>query len=105
MKPGKPSRTAVMVCSWRAFAQGRTPVARFDDPTALQLLPDDVRRTVEQQRTAGPPRGLLAGFSRAFLEARAQMIVARTVEIDDAIRAANNPQVVILGAGLDGRAW
>jgi methyltransferase (TIGR00027 family) len=33
------------------------------------------------------------------------MMVARTVAIDDAIRAAAHPQVVLLGAGLDGRAW
>jgi methyltransferase (TIGR00027 family) len=33
------------------------------------------------------------------------MMVARTVAIDDAIREAAAPQVVILGAGLDGRAW
>ena len=33
------------------------------------------------------------------------MVVARTVAIDAAIREAASPQVVILGAGLDGRAW
>jgi len=29
----------------------------------------------------------------------------RTIAIDDAIRERSSPQVVILGAGLDGRAW
>lgn len=33
------------------------------------------------------------------------LMIARTVAIDDAIRASAAPQVVILGAGLDGRAW
>ena len=33
------------------------------------------------------------------------MMVSRTVAIDEAVRAAASPQVVILGAGLDGRAW
>jgi methyltransferase (TIGR00027 family) len=33
------------------------------------------------------------------------LMVARTVEIDDAIRGAVSPQLVILGAGLDGRAF
>jgi methyltransferase (TIGR00027 family) len=33
------------------------------------------------------------------------MMVARTVAIDDAIRGAPHAQLVILGAGLDGRAW
>lgn len=33
------------------------------------------------------------------------MMVPRTVAIDAAIRDAASPQLVILGAGLDGRAW
>jgi hypothetical protein len=33
------------------------------------------------------------------------MMVARTLEIDNAVRRAQTPQVVILGAGLGGRAW
>src|SRR5262245_31418992 len=32
-------------------------------------------------------------------------MVVHTVAIDDAVRAGANPQLVILGAGLDGRAW
>jgi methyltransferase (TIGR00027 family) len=35
----------------------------------------------------------------------ATMMAVRTVAIDDAVRSAKSPQVVILGAGLDGRAW
>jgi methyltransferase (TIGR00027 family) len=104
MKPGQPSQTAVMVCSWRALAQGRTSASRFDDPTALPLLPEEARRAVEAQRAA-PPRGVREKLVRGFTETRAQMMVARTVEIDDRLREAHHPQVVILGAGLDGRAW
>jgi len=33
------------------------------------------------------------------------MMVARTVAIDDVVRATAAPQVVILGAGRDGSAW
>ena len=33
------------------------------------------------------------------------MMVARTVVIDDTVRETKAPQLVILGAGLDGRAW
>jgi methyltransferase (TIGR00027 family) len=33
------------------------------------------------------------------------MMVARTLAIDASVREAASPQVVILGAGLDGRAW
>jgi methyltransferase (TIGR00027 family) len=39
------------------------------------------------------------------MHAQSQLMVARTVEIDEAIRADALPQLVILGAGLDGRAW
>lgn len=32
-------------------------------------------------------------------------MVPRTIAIDEAVRARPAPQVVILGAGLDARAW
>lgn len=90
----------------RAAAHGRTDVARFSDPTALALLPDDARAKVERFHAAPqPPRGLRERTAWEFISRRADMMVARTVAIDDAIREAPSPQVVILGAGLDGRAW
>jgi len=105
MKPGQESQTAVMVCAARAAAHGRTPVAAFSDPTALVLLPESARQRVEQFHSGVPPRSLRERMSNAFLEKRSKMMVARTVAIDEAIRAAASSQVVILGAGLDGRAW
>ena len=104
MKPGQGSQTAIWVCAARAMAHGRTPVAKFSDPTAYQLLPDDMRVRVDAARAGepGPESELMA---RAMLAKRTTMMIARTVEIDDAIRAAPHPQLVILGAGLDGRAW
>jgi methyltransferase (TIGR00027 family) len=105
MKPGRASRTAEIVCIARAVAHGTTSVARFSDPTALALLPDDARAIVAAVRAEPPPKGLRALAQRAHHRRRASMMVARTVAIDDAIREAAHPQVVILGAGLDGRAW
>ena len=105
MKPGHESQTAVMVCAARAAAHGRTDVAAFADPTALALLPEDARQRVEQFRSGVPPKGLRERIRYAFLEKRSKMMVARTVVIDGAIRDAASSQVVILGAGLDGRAW
>jgi len=105
MKPGQESQTAVMVCAARGAAHGRTAVAAFSDPTALVLLPKDARQRVEQFRSGVPPKGLRERMSNGFLEKRSKMMVARTVAVDEAIRAAASPQVVILGAGLDGRAW
>lgn len=105
MQPGRASQTAVYVAMGRAAADGKTDVARFSDPTAMTLLPDEARRRVERYLTGPPPRTLKEGWARGSLKARAAMMVARTVAVDDAIRAAGAPQLVILGAGLDGRAW
>jgi methyltransferase (TIGR00027 family) len=105
MKPGRASQTAVYVCAARALAQGSTAVARFSDPTALVLLPEAARARVERIHAEGAPKSLRQKLGRAALETRSKMMVVRTVTIDDAVRAAAAPQLVILGAGLDGRAW
>jgi len=105
MKPGRASQTAVYVCAARALAHGTTSVARFSDPTALPLLPEAARARVERIRAEGAPKSLRQKFARAPLDTRSKMMVVRTVTIDDAVRAAGAPQIVILGAGLDGRAW
>jgi len=105
MKRGKESRTAVMVCQARAMAHGRSQIARFSDPTALALLPEDARAVVERFQANLPPASLREKVERALLAKRAHMMVARTIVIDDAVRAARSEQLVILGAGLDGRAW
>jgi methyltransferase (TIGR00027 family) len=105
MQPGRASQTAVFVAMGRAAADGKTDVARFSDPTAMTLLPEDARRRVERYLAGPPPKTLKEGWARGSLKARAAMMVARTVAVDDAIRAAGAPQLVILGAGLDGRAW
>jgi len=105
MKPGRESQTAVMVAVARAAAHGRTPGVDFQDPTAQALLPDEARRRVEDFRSGPVPANMRGRLAWAFLDRRAKMMVPRTVAIDEAVRAAAAPQVVILGAGLDGRAW
>jgi methyltransferase (TIGR00027 family) len=105
MRPGQASQTAVMVCAARAVAHGRTDVGTFSDPIALSLLPEAERGRVERMRSGAKPPGLRERAVQATVERRAMMMVARTVAIDEAVRAAATDQVVILGAGLDGRAW
>jgi methyltransferase (TIGR00027 family) len=105
MKPGRESQTAVLVAAARAAAHGRTAGVDFQDPTALALLPDEARRRVEEFRAGVAPKDQRARMAHAFLDRRAKMMVARTIAIDEAVRAAASPQLVILGAGLDGRAW
>src|SRR5215470_12522585 len=105
MKPGRGSRTAVLVCMGRAVAHEMTTESRFADPTAFALLPDEARARVERFRAGAAPKGIRAHFEHNYLDTQSKVMVARTVAIDDAVRGASSPQLVILGAGLDGRAW
>jgi methyltransferase (TIGR00027 family) len=89
----------------RAIAHGRTPVAAFSDPTAMTLLSAEQRAEVERIRQGPRPTGWRARFRYEHLTRESQMMVARTVAIDADLRNGATPQVVILGAGLDGRAW
>ena len=93
----------MLVCAARAIAHSAGVVRAFSDPTALELLPEQARAMVEAHR-AGPPKKLRARFRYEFMVARAAMMAVRTVVIDEAVRDAGAPQVVILGAGFDGRA-
>jgi hypothetical protein len=99
------SRTAVLVCQGRAVAHERLAVGRFEDPTAMALLRGAERAAVERARADGAPNGWADRMDVEMLHANAEVMVPRTVAIDDAVRQRPNPQLVILGAGLDGRAW
>jgi methyltransferase (TIGR00027 family) len=107
MKKGIASKTAEYVCMGRALAHGVLAPGRFDDPTALVLLSDEAQREVKRERSRAAPVGLSlkARLRHEYLRTQAVMMASRTVAIDDAIRQVGAPQVVILGAGLDGRAW
>jgi methyltransferase (TIGR00027 family) len=89
----------------RAIAHGRTGVTAFNDPTAMALLSAEQQAEVERIRQGPRPKQWRARFRYEHLTRESQMVVARTVAIDAELRTAGAPQVVILGAGLDGRAW
>ncbi|MFC6018146.1 class I SAM-dependent methyltransferase [Plantactinospora solaniradicis] len=103
--PLRASRTAVLVCQGRAAADGLIAPGRFADPTALRLLRPDERESVQWVREAVVPRHWQQRVDYESVRASAEMMVPRTVAIDDAIRSHPSSQLVILGAGLDGRAW
>jgi len=105
MRPGHESRTAVWVCMGRAIAHDAPWAAGFRDPTALALLPDAARASVERIRAGDAPRSWRERIAARIATTRASAMVLRTLAIDAAVREAAAPQVVILGAGLDGRAW
>src|SRR4029077_5100254 len=89
----------------RGIAHGAAGAASFSDPTAYALLPDDARARVEAIRSGVVPKGVRSRIVQAFRERQAKVTAARTIAIDQAVREAATPQLVILGAGLDGRAW
>jgi len=99
------SRTAILVCQGRAAADGRLATGRFSDPIAYELLTSPERTIVDQVRASMVPQGWSARVAYESVRACAELMAARTVVIDDAIRDHGNPQLVILGAGLDSRAW
>ena len=100
MEQDRASHTAEFVCLARAAAHGRTGVARFADATAAVLLSDEGRATLSRLFGEGESQP-----EDVLIQMRSEVMVARTVAVDDAIRSSNNPQLVNLGAGYDGRAW
>jgi len=99
------SSTAVLVCQGRACADGRFAVSRFADPIAWDLLDPDERAVVDDVRAGRVPTQVRQRWRYEMVRACGTVMVARTVAIDDAIREHAADQVVILGAGLDARAW
>jgi methyltransferase (TIGR00027 family) len=99
------SRTAVLVCQGRAFAHDRVAIGRFTDPVAARLLRAEELEPVERARDGSAPSDWRSRMNYESMRGNAEVMVPRTITIDDAIREHPSPQVVILGAGLDGRAW
>jgi methyltransferase (TIGR00027 family) len=95
----------VLVCQGRAAAHGRIAPQRFTDPTALVLLHEDELVPVQWVRAGAPPKGWPERVEFEMVRAAAEVVVPRTIAMDDAIRDRPPAQLVILGAGLDGRAW
>ena len=107
MRPNRPSRTAHLVALGRAMADlGLSHVTDFHDPTARVFLNEKGKRTFEKIE-----RAVRDGRQTIQLKAAigmADMMALRTFAIDTAIRdavTAGAKQLVILGAGYDGRAW
>lgn len=100
-RAGSPS--AEFVCLARAAAHGETKAPKFSDPTALALLSEEARASLLRLRTGASEAG--EQLQHILVRMRSEAVVARTIAIDEAIRAAATSQLVDLGAGLDGRAW
>jgi methyltransferase (TIGR00027 family) len=105
MSAAPASRTAGLVGQGRAVAHERIAPGRFADPVAFPLLRDEEQALVRQVRAGKPPAAWRDRVEYEMVRASAEIIGPRTIAIDDAVRAGPRGQVVILGAGLDGRAW
>jgi methyltransferase (TIGR00027 family) len=106
MRPRRASRTAQFVAYNRALSNLSPKVPGFSDPMAERFLSGKWKQNVETMRAriAGDPsKSPLPFWPRRGMGIFNQF---RTVVLDDAIRsAAPYRQLVILGAGLDSRAW
>jgi methyltransferase (TIGR00027 family) len=107
MKGERPSRTAQFVALGRALADaGLSHVAGFRDPTARVFLNDKGRQSLAKTERAAAEGKRSTSLEMARV--MADMIALRTATIDNAVReaiAGGARQLVILGAGYDGRAW
>ena len=105
MGTGAASSTAVLVCQGRATADGRYALGRFSDPVAEDLLDPAERTLVDRVRAKDVPAQAAERVAYEMIRRSGITMVPRTVAIDDAIREHGAAQLVILGAGLDARAW
>ena len=106
MRPGEASTTALYVAMGRAVAHAEGRVRGFSDPIARELLPPESRRLVDLAVSRERGAGWRDRVRLAVLQRVVPLASLRTVVIDDAVRGAGAVrQLVILGAGLDARAW
>ena len=107
MKAERPSRTAHFVAHGRALADaGLSHIPDFRDPTARIFLSEKGKRSLAKtgQAAMDGKRHITVEMARVM----ADTIALRTAAIDTAVRdaiAGGATQLVILGAGYDGRAW
>jgi methyltransferase (TIGR00027 family) len=107
MKEARPSRTA----EWVAFLRGlgtleERPIA--PDPLAVRLVGEPFRQALELLGRSPRAVQRLIGLADRFSGGRGHLLPLRTRAIDDEVAAAVDAgakQLVILGAGLDARAY
>lgn len=99
------SGTAILIAQCRAAADGRLLPGVFSDPVSREFLRPFELTVVDQVRSEVAPRKLSDRLQYDLVRTSAALLAARTVAIDEAVIEAGNPQVVLLGAGLDARAW
>jgi methyltransferase (TIGR00027 family) len=108
-KTMRASTSSQVVTAMRALAHaGVTEVRDFSDPTALAMLPPSWRLPTQLLASRLKARPGIARRMFESTDGRADLIAFRTSVLDAAwhdAHAAGARQLVVLGAGLDGRAF
>jgi methyltransferase (TIGR00027 family) len=99
------SHTAKLIAAKRAIEQWH-PTPLFDDPFSKRLADTEVTTLIEQWQAAAQAKGISIPD---IITKRTRYIAIRTRFIDDLLQSVlaqlQHRQVVILGAGLDTRAY
>lgn len=106
MRKGSESRTAIWVAAWRGLAAFDRPVVSRD-PVAKQLVPWPWRAALEVAEHLPRTTRAMLGLANLASGGLSRHVPFRTRAIDDAVQeehARGTRQLVLLGAGLDGRA-
>ncbi|WP_433086087.1 class I SAM-dependent methyltransferase [Dactylosporangium sp. CA-052675] len=98
------SRSAEHVALFRALEHNRRHDRLFDDRLAVRMLPPLHRAVATASRVPAVHRWIVRYLDHHFAGGPRASAVVRTRFIDDQIRAAGAPQLVLLGAGFDNRA-
>ncbi|MGZ3449517.1 MAG: class I SAM-dependent methyltransferase [Polyangiales bacterium] len=107
MKEGRPSTTAAWVAAWRGI-NGLARPAIVSDPIAERLVPRAYGAILGAARRAPAATAAVHRFADAVSGGRSRHLAFRTRAIDEAISRAvdqGTRQLVLVGAGLDARAF
>jgi methyltransferase (TIGR00027 family) len=107
MRHDRPSFTATAIAFWRGIAGIEEPLLA-PDPVAERLVPAPWRQALALARRMPRASGALLRLADRVVRGRIRHMAFRTRAIDEVIAAgldAGIRQVVLLGAGLDARAW
>ena len=109
MEDGHRSRTSDWVAAARAlYSEAPPPLNVAEDPVARELLGPGLQGILRVAAGSVPAAAIAHRLIGAATFGLSYCIPLRTVAIDDAVRRSIDEgarQLVVLGAGLDARAW
>jgi len=109
MRPGNRSRTSDWVAALRAlYSEAPPELAIFDDAVAQKLLPPVLGSAVRAAATLPLGTRVAHRLIGTVTRGLSYGVPLRTAAIDEAVSGAvkqGTRQLVLLGAGLDARAW